>query len=156
MQSIVIIIYEENDALNHRLSTNLRGQRVFIMDEKMMQKSLKQFFQIASQNQELQEKLKAAPNREAYISLVVELGKEKGYSFTSDQVVSELDAAAKEAAENGDLASQLLEEELDAVAGGVCLPTPPPTPPPGGPAPNSGGNTMQICCIVNVVDDIFD
>ncbi|BBD63710.1 hypothetical protein NIES4072_26340 [Nostoc commune NIES-4072] len=127
------------------------------MAEKMMQESIQQFFQMASQDQELQSKLKAAPNREAYISLVVELGKEKGYSFTSAQVGSALDTAAKEAVENGEEASQLLEEELDAVAGGTNNPPPPnpPTPPPTPPA-GTGGNTMAICCIVNVVDDIFD
>lgn len=126
------------------------------MDEKMMQESLKQFFQMASQDLELQEKLKAANDREAYIRLIVELGKEKGYSFTSSQVVSALDAAAKEAAENGEeasqLLSQLLEEELDAVAGGSApcnetYPTPPPTPPPP-PPPTAAGNTMAICCVV--------
>ena len=122
------------------------------MDEKMTKESLKQFFQMASQDQELQEKLKAAPNREAYISLVVELGKEKGYSFTRAQVMTALDAAESEAAENGKLGSQLSEKELETVAGGLideivdvmsseetqgwtmcCLPPPPPpypTPPP--------------------------
>ncbi len=88
------------------------------MSEKMMQGSLEQFFQMASQDLELQEKLKAANDREAYIRLVVELGKEKGYSFTSSQVVTALDKAAKEAAENGEEASQLSEQELEAVAGG--------------------------------------
>lgn len=88
------------------------------MDEKMMKETLKEFFQIASQDLELQSKLKATNDREAYIHLVVELGKEKGYNFTSSQVVTALDTAEAQAGENGDLASQLSESELDAVAGG--------------------------------------
>jgi predicted ribosomally synthesized peptide with nif11-like leader len=91
------------------------------MDEKIMQESLKQFLQMASQDQELQEKLKAASNREAYISLIVELGKEKGYSFTSSQVVTALDAAESEAAKNDEEASTLSEEELASVAGGGII-----------------------------------
>ena len=88
------------------------------MNEKMMQESLEQFFQMASQDQELQEKLKAVNDREAYIRLVVELGKEKGYNFTRSQVVTALDAAAKKAAKNAEEASELSEEQLAAVAGG--------------------------------------
>ena len=90
------------------------------MDEKMKHESLEQFFQMVSQDLELQEKLKAANTREAYIRLIVELGKEKGYSFTSDFVATALDAAESEAAENGESASQLSEEDLGAVAGGAC------------------------------------
>lgn len=88
------------------------------MNDKMMQESLQQFFQMVSQDLELQEKLKATNDREAYISLVVELGKEKGYSFTRSQVVAVLDAAELEAASNDDEASQLSEQELAAIAGG--------------------------------------
>lgn len=91
------------------------------MDEKIMQESLKQFLQMASQDQELQEKLKAASNREAYISLIVELGKEKGYSFTSSQVVTALNAAESEAAKNDEEASTLSEKELASVAGGGII-----------------------------------
>lgn len=83
-----------------------------------MKKSLEQFFQTASQDQQLQEKLKAAPNREAYISSVVGLGKEKGYSFTIDEVATALEVAAKKAGENGEETSVLSEEQLNAVAGG--------------------------------------
>ena len=88
------------------------------MNEKMMQESLNQFLQMASQDQELQSKLKAAPNREAYISSCVELGKEKGYSFTSNQVAIALDTATVEAAKNPMAKDELLEKELDVVAGG--------------------------------------
>jgi hypothetical protein len=48
------------------------------MSTRIMQKNLDQFLQMAAQDLELQEKLKAASDRDAYISLVVELGKEKG------------------------------------------------------------------------------
>lgn len=88
------------------------------MDNKLMEESLEQFFQMSSQDLELQEKLKAAPDREAYIRSIVELGKEKGYSFTSDQVATALDAAESEAASSGESASELSEEQLNAVAGG--------------------------------------
>lgn len=85
----------------------------------MSQESIQQFFQMVSQNQELQERLKAASDREAYIRSCVELGKEKGYNFTRSEVVTALDAAESQAAENGEQASALSESELNAVAGGI-------------------------------------
>ena len=84
------------------------------MNQKTMTKELKQFFQIASQDQQMQGKLKAAPNREAYLNSCVELGREKGFSFTSDEVATALNGAKKtKAAKN-----ELSEKELNTVAGG--------------------------------------
>ena len=88
------------------------------MSEQEMQKNLEQFLQMAAQDLELQEKLKAASDRNAYISSVVKLGKEKGYSFTSDSVEAALNTSEKEAAENDDSVSQLSDRELASVAGG--------------------------------------
>ena len=123
MLSIVITVDEQNDVFNYRFpKTNCTEQGVTIMS----QENIQQFLQMASQDQELQSKLKAANDREAYIRLVVELGKEKGYNFTSPQVATALDAAAKKAGENGEQASALSQEELSAVAGGVA-PAPAPT-----------------------------
>jgi predicted ribosomally synthesized peptide with nif11-like leader len=88
------------------------------MSERIMRENLEQFLQMASQDLELQEKLKAASDRDAYISSVVELGKEKGYSFNSDSVEAALDAASKKAAEHDVSVSQLSDRELASVAGG--------------------------------------
>lgn len=91
------------------------------MAKKMMHESIQQFFQMASQDQELQEKLKAAPNHEAYINLVVEQGNEKGYSFTSDQVVSALNTATSAEKGKDAYSGELDESELEAVAGGFDI-----------------------------------
>jgi uncharacterized protein YpbB len=92
------------------------------MSEKIMQENLEQFFKMAAQDLELQEKLKAASDDKAYISLVVELGKEKGYGFTSDQVATALETAARKAAESAVSVTQLLEQEVESVvAGGLPL-----------------------------------
>jgi hypothetical protein len=87
------------------------------MSTRIMQENLDQFLQMAAQDLELQEKLKAASDRDAYISLVVELGKEKG--FTSDLVEATLETAEKEAEENDEPVKRLSEQELFAVAGGL-------------------------------------
>jgi predicted ribosomally synthesized peptide with nif11-like leader len=89
-----------------------------IMSEGKMQENLEQFFQMAAQDLELHGKLKAASDRDAYISSVVELGKEKGYSFNKNEVVAALKAAVQEAEENDVSVSRLSEQELEAVAGG--------------------------------------
>ena len=110
-----ITVDEQNDVFNHRFpKINCTEKGVTIMS----QESVQQFFQMVSQDQELQSRLKATNDREAYIRSCVELGKEKGYSFTSLQVATALDAAAKKVAENGEQASALSQEELSAVAGG--------------------------------------
>ncbi|NJO95059.1 MAG: Nif11 family protein [Pleurocapsa sp. CRU_1_2] len=87
------------------------------MSEQEMQKNLEQFLQMAAQDLELQSKLKAASDRNAYIISVVELGKEKGYSFTSDSVEAALNTAEKEAAENDKSVFKLSDRELASVAG---------------------------------------
>ena len=89
------------------------------MDSKMRKnESLDQFILLASQDQELQEKLKAAKDPEAMIRSAVEQGKEKGYSFTSDEMAERLYDVTRS---NDSEFRSLEEEELEAVAGGRRL-----------------------------------
>lgn len=101
------------------LPNSKQTKGLITMSERIVQENLEQFLQMAAQDLELQEKLKAASDRDAYVSLVVELGKEKGYNFTSDRVEAALDTSAKKVAENDELVMQLSEQELVSVAGGA-------------------------------------
>jgi predicted ribosomally synthesized peptide with nif11-like leader len=83
----------------------------------MAQENLNQFYQIAAQDQELHEKLKAAIDPEAFAELVVELGEEKGYSFTTQEVERAI-IEAKEKKDTEALWQELNERELEVVAGG--------------------------------------
>lgn len=88
------------------------------MSEQKMKGNLEQFLQMAAQDPELQKKLKAASDRDAYVRSVVKLGKEKGYEFTSDRVETVLDNAVREAGSNEESVVRLSEAELMSVAGG--------------------------------------
>ncbi len=73
----------------------------------MSQEHLAQFIQQVQQNPSLQQKLAAAPDKEAKSRLAVELGKELGLEFNEAQVL------------DLDYSGELDESELDAVAGGA-------------------------------------
>ena len=64
----------------------------------MSEEQLKAFLAKAKDDQSIQEKLKAAKSPED----VVGIAKEQGYEFTADKI------------------TELSEDELDGVAGGVC------------------------------------
>jgi Nif11 domain len=49
-------------------------------------KQVQQFHKLALRNQLLQKQLKAAVDRPAFVRLVVQLGREHGYSFTPQEV----------------------------------------------------------------------
>lgn len=91
----------------------------------VIDENLEQFYQMAAQDQELLQKLKAVKDRETFVKLVCDLGEEKGYEFTKEQV----EAATIEAQRRrlgAELWSDLSEEQLEAVAGGwprFTLPT---------------------------------
>ncbi len=89
----------------------------------MAQENLDHFYQIAAQDQELQEKLKAAIDSEAFVKLVVELGEEKGYKFTTQELKRAIiEAEEKKGTEA--LWQEFNERELEVVAGGrVCAHT---------------------------------
>lgn len=61
--------------------------------------NLEQFYQEVLKNPMLQERLKAATDTESLSELAVQLGKEKGYSFTKEEVLA---AMAIEAAMGGE------------------------------------------------------
>ncbi len=75
--------------------------------------SVNQFYQEVMQEPALLEKFQSAPDRESLVNLAVEVGQQKGYSFTLDEVEQAL-AAQNAASETGELS----DEQLEAVAGG--------------------------------------
>ncbi len=84
----------------------------------MSKENLKEFYQELSKNQEWQEKLKGASDIETFTKLVAELGKEKGYSFTNEQLkIATIETLENEAAST-DVWEELTDEQLQSVAGG--------------------------------------
>lgn len=83
----------------------------------MAQENLDQFYQMVAQDQELQEKLKAAMSSETFVKLVVETGEEKGYSFTTQEVERAIIEADEKVGTDA-LWQELTERELEVVGGG--------------------------------------
>ncbi|MCU0537092.1 MAG: Nif11-like leader peptide family natural product precursor [Hydrococcus sp. Prado102] len=79
----------------------------------MSKANLEQLRQEVAQNPALQERLSQAKNHESLIALVTELGQEKGYSFTRQEVeeyINEMNSSQQE----------ITEEQLEAIAGGAA------------------------------------
>lgn len=76
----------------------------------------KQFYQLLEQDKTLQQRLTAAYHRDMAIALLIQLGKEKGYSFTASDIEEAIASARRE----------LSESELEAVAGGQGMAFPQP------------------------------
>lgn len=79
---------------------------------------VQQFFsEEVSKSPAVREQLKAATNLENFSEIVVEIGEEKGYSFTKEEVKT---AMANDSSIVAGQASDELEElELESVSGGV-------------------------------------
>jgi predicted ribosomally synthesized peptide with nif11-like leader len=82
----------------------------------MSVESINQFYQEVMQEPALLEQFQSAPDQESLVNLAVEVGQQKGYSFTVDQVEQAL-AAQNAASETGELS----DEQLEAVAGGCGM-----------------------------------
>ncbi|MBD2033940.1 Nif11-like leader peptide family natural product precursor [Leptolyngbya sp. FACHB-321] len=78
-----------------------------------MAKTLEQFNQVILRDSTIQEQLKVSTDQVGFAKLMVELGAEKGYSFTTADVEEQLSVG--QAVEVRDLC----DEELEAVAGGA-------------------------------------
>jgi predicted ribosomally synthesized peptide with nif11-like leader len=78
--------------------------------------NLEQFYTFVQTNQQLQEQLGAAKDRESFNELAVQLGQENGYTFSVKDVDAFLNQKSQE--ENAELSA----EELEAVAGGTECP----------------------------------
>ncbi|MGB8700932.1 MAG: Nif11-like leader peptide family natural product precursor [Thermosynechococcaceae cyanobacterium] len=74
----------------------------------MSQSSLEQFQAAIASNSSLQERVRGLADSDDFLSAIVALGAENGYSFTAD------DAAAA----MSNLGEELSTEQLEAVAGG--------------------------------------
>jgi len=77
--------------------------------------NMEEFYQELSQNRKWQEKLKKARDIKAFTKVIAELGKEKGYTFTSEQVRI---ATTEKIKNEVDVWGEIPDEELEAVARG--------------------------------------
>lgn len=77
----------------------------------MNNKSIEQFYQIVSNNQDLQKKLELTTDLESFADLAVNLGQDYGYHFTAHEV--KIAIAHKQSQ-----VYELSDEQLSAVAGG--------------------------------------
>lgn len=77
---------------------------------------LEQFYQEVLGDVTLQERLKAATSTEELVEIALQLGAEKGYSFTKEELVAVM------AIESAFGAEELVEEDLDVHIGpvGAC------------------------------------
>lgn len=90
----------------------------------MKSQNLEAFFHLVSRDEKLQHELSAAEDAEAFVRAVVRLGREKGCSFSQEQVESALsDARVKRAAKHRERLDELSDEQLEAVAGAVASAT---------------------------------
>lgn len=78
--------------------------------------NLEQFYTFVQNNQQLQEQLGAAKDRESFNELAVQVGQENGYTFSVKDVDAYINQKSQE--ENAELSN----EELEAVAGGKPCP----------------------------------
>ncbi|MEG3958818.1 Nif11-like leader peptide family RiPP precursor [Microcoleus sp. herbarium2] len=74
--------------------------------------NLEQFYTFVQTNQQLQEQLGAAKDRESFNELAVQLGQENGYTFSAKDVDAFINQKSQETN------AELSNEELEAVAGG--------------------------------------
>ncbi len=74
---------------------------------------IEQFQQQIAQDQTLQARIAAINTRDDLIRLVLEIGKEQGYTFTDDEVQHLVDELS-----GGEAVEELTEDELESVAGG--------------------------------------
>lgn len=84
----------------------------------MSSATMNQFFQDLAQDATMQQQFQEATDRESLVNKVVELGKEKGYSFTPSEADEWLESAAGYMQSQSGANGELNEEELEAVAGG--------------------------------------
>jgi hypothetical protein len=61
----------------------------------MSQEGLEKFRQLIWQEPTLQERLRATPDRASFIALTLQLGAERGYSFTVDEIEEALKASQR-------------------------------------------------------------
>ena len=81
----------------------------------MSKANLEQLRQEVAQDSTLQERLNQAQDNESLIALVTEIGQEKGYSFTRQEVeeyINEMNSS--------DTQQEISEEQLEAIAGGAA------------------------------------
>jgi predicted ribosomally synthesized peptide with nif11-like leader len=79
----------------------------------MSVESVNQFYQQVIQEPALRQQFQAAPDRESLANLAVEVGQQKGYNFTAEEVKQALTAQSV-ISEAGELSDQ----QLETVAGG--------------------------------------
>lgn len=76
----------------------------------MSQAKIEQFSQLVEQDSTLQERLNQARGKESVISVVIEIAKEKGYSFTRQEAGEYVNQLTSE--------QEISEDQLESIAGG--------------------------------------
>ncbi|MEG4007821.1 Nif11-like leader peptide family natural product precursor [Microcoleus sp. Pol11C1] len=79
--------------------------------------SVNHFFQEVSQDPELQLQFRSITDRPSLVNKVVELGKEKSYSFSPTEVSEWLESMTAQHQSQSDTSGELSDSELEAVAG---------------------------------------
>ncbi len=83
--------------------------------------AVNQFLTKVSEDQELQAELATAMEAENDRTAATELAAKHGYNFTSEELASEIENRQSEFQSKHEV-NELSEEELEAVAGGLCTP----------------------------------
>ncbi|HEY9608788.1 Nif11-like leader peptide family natural product precursor [Allocoleopsis sp.] len=62
----------------------------------MSRENLERFLQVVLETPALQEQIVSAPDQDSVVRLAVQLGEENGYSFTTEEVVEEIQRYAQQ------------------------------------------------------------
>jgi predicted ribosomally synthesized peptide with nif11-like leader len=81
-------------------------------------KSIEEFYQLVKQDASLQEQLKSTTDMDSFVNMVIQLGQERGYEFTVDEVKMAIASVSLTALNEDDETFELSDEQLLAVAGG--------------------------------------
>ena len=79
----------------------------------MSRANVEGFYRFVEGNEQIQEQLKAAGDKDNFLQLAVDLGQQNGYTFTTQGVEEYLSEMAMQVPDG-----ELSEEQLEAVAGG--------------------------------------
>lgn len=78
----------------------------------MSQAKIEQFNQLVEQDSALQERLNQAEGKESVIAVIMEIAKEKGYSFTKQEAEKYVRQLISQ--------QEISEEQLESIAGGAA------------------------------------
>jgi predicted ribosomally synthesized peptide with nif11-like leader len=83
----------------------------------MSKQNLEQFYILVQNSEELQQQLGSIQDSQTFNEMAVSLGQKNGYSFTVDEIEAFLNEKIQQTN------AELMEEELETVAGGKVIST---------------------------------